>query len=52
MFHRIKRWAVLVLAGIFLLCAPFELLAASKPINSINIKVTSKIEPGDRKSVV
>lgn len=48
MFHRIKRWAVLVLAGIFLLCAPFELLAASKPINSISIKVTSKIEAGSR----
>ncbi len=48
MIQRMKQWALFVLAGIFLLCAPLELLAATRPINSVNIKVSSNLETGKR----
>ncbi len=47
MIYRIKKSAALLLAVLCLLAAvPLEALAATKPINSVSVKVSSKMEPG------
>lgn len=45
---RLKGLAGAILTGSFLLAVPGTALAASKPINSVNIKVNSKIESGSK----
>ncbi len=51
MFQTIKRikrkTALFVLLSVCLLCMPLEALAATKPINGVNVKVSSKIKAGD-----
>lgn len=46
MICRIKRMAVLLLAVFCLAAAPLSVWAATKPINSVSVKVNSKVEPG------
>ena len=47
MIYRIKKSAALLLEVLCLLAAvPLEALAATKPINSVSVKVSSKMEPG------
>ena len=48
MYQRIKRLTALVLAFLCLTVAPGEALAATKPMNSISIKISSKLKPGSR----
>lgn len=45
---RLRGLAGAILTGSFLLAVPGTALAASKPINSVNIKVNSKIESGSK----
>ena len=42
-----KRAVVLALACLCLACMPLESLAATKPINSVSVKVSSKLKAGD-----
>ncbi len=46
MVQKMRRLSVLLFAGLWILSAPFEVLAATKPINTVNVKVSSKLEVG------
>lgn len=48
MTFKTKKWIALILAGLCLAGMPFESLAATKPINSVNVSITSKLEAGSR----
>lgn len=47
MVQKMRRWSMLMLACLYLLCTPFEILAATKPINSVSVKVSSNLEVGN-----
>ena len=42
-----KRAVMLIMACLCLVCMPLESLAATKPINSVSVKVSSKLKAGD-----
>jgi len=46
MIRKIKRGIVLLLMVLSVMGLPLEALAATKPINSVSVKVSSKLEPG------
>ncbi len=48
--HKYKkgRMAALILVGLSLMGMPVEAWAATKPISSVNVSVTSKLEAGSR----
>lgn len=46
MDRRIRRTAALLIAAFSLVCMPLEALAATKPINSVSIRVSSKVKAG------
>lgn len=49
MFQGLKRWMVLMLAaGLCLTGKPFTVFAATKPINSVNVKVSSNLAAGSK----
>ena len=48
MDQKIKRVMALALAFLCLAVTPAETWAATKPMNSISIKISSKIKPGDK----
>lgn len=43
----IKRWAALLLCVCLAAAAPVDALAATKPINSVNVKVSSNLKAGN-----
>lgn len=45
--QRVKRWAAVILTCLCLTGTVLEVWAATKPINSINIKVSSNLEAGN-----
>lgn len=51
MFQQIKKikgiMTALILACVCFLCIPLETLAATKPINGVSVRVSSKIKAGD-----
>ncbi len=48
MYQMIKRWTAAVLGCLCLMAAmPMESLAATKPINTVTVKVSSRIKAGD-----
>lgn len=48
MYYRIKRLTALILACLCLFSMPMEAFAATKPINSVSIKISSKMKPGNQ----
>lgn len=46
MIRNIKRGAALLLVVLSVIGLPLEAFAATKPINSVSVKVSSKLEPG------
>ena len=50
MCQKIRRWAALLLISCmgFSAAMPMEVLAATKPINSVSVKVSSKLEAGGK----
>lgn len=46
MVFRIKRSMVWLLVVCSLVCVPLESFAATKPINTVSVRVSSKLEPG------
>ncbi len=48
MHQKIKRWVALFFACLFLMNIPLEAMAATKPINTVNVRISSKLKPGTR----
>ena len=48
MNQKFKRWAALFLMCLCLINMPLETFAATKPINTVSIKISSKLKPGNR----
>lgn len=47
-YQKIKRLTAFALAALCLLGSPAQAQAATKPMNSISIKITSKLKPGSK----
>jgi glucan-binding YG repeat protein len=46
MFQKMRKIEIAILAGLYLLCMPIQVLAATKPMKTVSLKVTSKLEVG------
>ncbi|MCI8517546.1 MAG: N-acetylmuramoyl-L-alanine amidase family protein [Hungatella sp.] len=49
MYQKIRRWAAFLLACLCVAAAmPMEALAATKPINTVNVKISAKLKAGEK----